>query len=128
MGSDRFAHAPEEQHRALYHAGDVLAPACHQLTRMLRCGILARPTSASGLTRSFGDVGFVPISPRGDFCPTPSRAGAPDSRGTAKTIQTSAHAIDQGQRDKCGAARSLSRLWSLEPAEAPAVMFSVHKI
>src|SRR5262245_20671648 len=62
------------------------------------------------------------------FAPPPSRAGAPDSRGTAKTIQTSAHAIDQGQRDKCGAARPLSRLWSLEPAEAAAVMFSVHTI
>src|SRR6516164_2792891 len=120
MGSDRFAHAPEEQHRALYHAGDVLAPACHQLTRMLRCGISA-PAYVS-----FGSDS--PISPRGDFCPAPSRAGAPDSRGTAKTIQTSAHAIDQGQRDKCGAARSLSRLWSLEPAEAAAVMFSVHNI
>src|SRR6516162_9647786 len=41
MGSDRFAHAPEERHRALYHAGDVLAPACHQPTRMRRCEISA---------------------------------------------------------------------------------------
>jgi hypothetical protein len=65
---------------------------------------------------------------RASFFPAPSRASAPDSRGTAKTIQMSAHAIDQGQYDKCDAARSLSRLWSLEPAEAAAVMFSVHKI
>src|SRR5215469_3533478 len=121
MGSDRFAHAPEEQHRALYHAGDVLAPACHQLTRMLRCGI-SDPAYVS-----FGSDS--PISPRGRLLPRPPyELGTPDSRGTAKTIQTSAHAIDQVQRDKCGAARSLSRLWSLEPAEAAAVMFSVHKI